>query len=91
VEYNGEQHYTTGHFSMSREDLVKMVRRDRYKEQVCKEVGVDLIVVPYTVSGYANIARYINKRLPGAPQDGHSLDAGCAYMPPVSYTLYAGL
>ena len=47
-EYNGRQHYQEGHFGMDSEKLKKRIRDDECKERLCKEHGVDLMIVKYT-------------------------------------------
>jgi hypothetical protein len=50
VEYNGVQHYKfTGIFHDTDEDFESQQRRDHYKREQCKELGITLIIVPYTV------------------------------------------
>lgn len=45
-EYNGEQHYQlVEHWS---DDLEAQQERDLRKQRICREFGVDLIVIPYT-------------------------------------------
>lgn len=64
VEYNGEQHYIWPHkFYPKLEDFKKQVRRDKYKEHMCKTLGIHLIIVPYTVK-HDDIRNYIIERLP---------------------------
>lgn len=50
VEYNGVQHYRyTSVFHKSKKDFIAQLRRDDYKKRACKEVGITLINVPYTI------------------------------------------
>jgi hypothetical protein len=51
VEYNGAQHY---HFNKmmhrdSRDRFQNQQYRDYIKMNICRDLGIDLIVVPYTV------------------------------------------
>lgn len=57
IEYNGVQHYEpTAHFNMDRDSVNKQAERDVIKAKLCKDNGIKLIVVPYTVdSGYKDI------------------------------------
>lgn len=49
-EYNGKQHYVfTPHFHKTHKDFADQVERDRLKAVLCKENGITLISVPYTV------------------------------------------
>ena len=67
VEYNGPQHYHWPNFTgQKREDYLSQVRRDALKVARCREEGVTLIVVPYTVT-HKHIASYILERLPRDP------------------------
>jgi hypothetical protein len=50
VEYNGRQHYEVSAFHHQRpEDLQRQQQNDARKEALCKEHGVTLITVPYTI------------------------------------------
>jgi hypothetical protein len=50
IEYSGKQHYEyTPYFHKDRKAFEDQVFRDKLKEQKCKENGIDLIVVPYTI------------------------------------------
>lgn len=50
-EINGIQHYRySPHFHRSEEDFQKQLARDRYKTRICREKGIVLIEVPYTVT-----------------------------------------
>lgn len=49
-EYSGRQHYKyVSAFHSSETDLHEQVKRDTLKAQLCKENGIHLIVIPYTV------------------------------------------
>jgi hypothetical protein len=50
VEYNGVQHYKySPYFHKSNEHFMNQKYRDDMKRRICKEHGVTLIEVPYTV------------------------------------------
>lgn len=50
IEYNGRQHYDyTPHFHSSKDAYYNTRYRDDMKSRLCKENGVNLIIVPYTV------------------------------------------
>jgi hypothetical protein len=64
VEYNGEQHYKwPNNFSMSKEEFINQMRRDKLKTSLCDKLGIYLIVVPYTVP-HEEIPAYIVSLLP---------------------------
>lgn len=49
-EYNGRQHSEyPNNFHKTREEFDNQVERDLYKYSRCKELGIDLILIPYTV------------------------------------------
>lgn len=50
-EYHGIQHYEQVDFFYSRGDmnLNDRIERDRLKEKMCVEKGIDLLVIPYTI------------------------------------------
>lgn len=59
VEYNGEQHYNyTPYFHSSKEAFYNLKFKDDLKKRLCKEHGIQLIIVPYTVS-FSDIEKYI--------------------------------
>jgi hypothetical protein len=50
VEYNGIQHYKfTPYFHKNNEHFLNQKYRDFMKRALCKETGINLIEVPYTV------------------------------------------
>lgn len=50
LEYNGEQHYKFPNtFHRTRDEFDAQIRRDELKKTKCKERGVLLIIVPYTL------------------------------------------
>uniref|UniRef100_A0A6C0CIV7 Uncharacterized protein n=1 Tax=viral metagenome TaxID=1070528 RepID=A0A6C0CIV7_9ZZZZ len=47
-EYNGRQHYEfPNSFHKTRDEFDRQVERDAIKVKVCREMGVDLVVIPY--------------------------------------------
>lgn len=51
VEYNGIQHYeVTKPFHKSKDDLIAQQKRDAFKAVKANELGIDLLVIPYTVN-----------------------------------------
>lgn len=51
VEYNGEQHYKyIPHFHRTKDAFYNIKYRDDMKNRLCKENGITLITVPYTIS-----------------------------------------
>lgn len=63
LEYNGSQHYHFNPFyHQTQEGFEKQLQRDKFKRKKCKELGIFLISVPYTVP-YTEIESYILKKL----------------------------
>jgi len=63
VEYNGEQHYRiVKPFTNSEEELKAIKERDLLKVQLCRDNGVRLITIPYTIPS-SKFATYITKIL----------------------------
>jgi len=66
-EYNGCQHYhfiPGGFFHPRGEiDFKNQQKRDRFKEIKCKEAGIKLFVVPYTIKGVEAKEEFIRKCL----------------------------
>lgn len=63
VEYNGQQHYKyIPYFHKNKESFLNQKYRDLLKEKMCKENGVNLISVPYTVK-LENIEMFLIKEL----------------------------
>jgi hypothetical protein len=61
VEYNGIQHYVYPNpFHQTQAEFEAQLRRDRYKVEQCKAVGVRLVVVPFTIKR-ANIESYLQQ------------------------------
>lgn len=49
-EYNGIQHYVwPNKFHKKKAEFVAQVARDKFKEARCKELGITLLIIPYTV------------------------------------------
>ncbi len=63
VEYNGQQHYQYNKFfHRNREHFLNQKYRDDMKRRICKEMGITLIEVPYTVK-IENIEKYLLNEL----------------------------
>jgi hypothetical protein len=63
VEYNGAQHYKyTPYFHRNKEAFANQKYRDEMKRTKCKENGIFLIEVPYTVS-HEKIPNYLETEL----------------------------
>lgn len=63
LEYNGKQHYVYPNYWHRSEGQFKQQQyRDKQKERICREKGITLIKVPYTV-GRRNIPSFIVKKL----------------------------
>lgn len=63
AEYNGEQHYKYIPFMhKNKEAFLNQKYRDDMKYRICKEKGIDLIIIPYTVK-INNIYSYITDQL----------------------------
>lgn len=61
VEYNGRQHYQyTPHFHKNYESFRLQQYRDEIKRRLCKDNGITLVEVPYTVR---NIPKYLHSKL----------------------------
>lgn len=64
VEYNGEQHYKfLKFFHKTEADFKEQQYRDDVKKQICRNKGITLITVPYTVR-LDDIPQYIEDRIP---------------------------
>ena len=63
-EYNGKQHYEEIDFFYSRGDtnLYDRIQRDKLEEQLCKELGITLLIIPYTVDS-KNLVFFIAEEL----------------------------
>lgn len=71
-EYNGEQHYNSNHrFNKSQADFVAQVERDNLKVDICDQLGIYLITIPYNVKK-EDIERYIRYYLPEAVMARHN-------------------
>ena len=60
IEYNGAQHYVFNNMMHqgSRDRFQNQQYRDYMKKTMCRENGIDLIIVPYTVK-HEDIATYL--------------------------------
>lgn len=60
-EYNGIQHYEfPNRFHRTIDEFKIQQENDRFKEARCRELGIDLIVIPYTVK---DLERFIREKL----------------------------
>lgn len=65
VEYSGAQHYKyVPYFHKNKEAFLNQKYRDDMKRRICREYGVNLIEVPYTVK-LPEIREYLVKNLKG--------------------------
>lgn len=63
IEYNGIQHYKyTPYFHASKDAFYNTKYRDEMKQRLCKNNGIKLIVVPYTVK-VNEIEDYLKSRI----------------------------
>jgi hypothetical protein len=63
-EYNGEQHYKFPNtFHKTEEEFNNQVKRDKFKAKKCKELGIHLIEIPYTI-GVDQLENFINQSVP---------------------------
>jgi hypothetical protein len=61
IEYSGRQHYEyVPHFHKDHNAFLEQKYRDEIKEKKCKENGIKLIIVPYTVK-HKDIQSFIYK------------------------------
>jgi hypothetical protein len=61
IEYSGRQHYEyVPHFHKDINAFLEQKYRDEVKEKKCKENGINLIIVPYTVK-HKDIEHFIYK------------------------------
>lgn len=64
VEYNGIQHYKWPNFTnQSKEAFFEQSRRDKFKVDRCRDLGIYLLIVPYSVQHHL-IPEYILSNLP---------------------------
>lgn len=50
VEYSGRQHYEyVPYFHRNKEAFLNQKYRDHMKAQICKEQGINLVIIPYSV------------------------------------------
>lgn len=62
-EYNGKQHRVFPNvFHETENEFIKQQERDKYKMKRCKELGINLIIIPDTVKT-KNIKKYILSKL----------------------------
>jgi hypothetical protein len=64
LEYNGEQHYVfPNNFHKNKEEYLSQVERDMFKMEKCREMGLNLMIIPYLVS-HDNLRTYILNNIP---------------------------
>lgn len=62
VEYNGQQHYYYNpYFHKSFQDFLDIKERDLFKKKMCKQSGIKLIVVPFSVQNSEIESFILNK------------------------------
>jgi hypothetical protein len=62
-EYNGQQHYVfPNRWHATREAFDNQIRRDMFKQEMCRRAGITLISIPYTVP-HAQLYEYISSRV----------------------------
>ena len=70
VEYNGQQHYKyLPYFHKNKESFLNQKYRDNMKKQMCKEKGVCLIEVPFSVK-LNDIEQYLIREI---QKNGYSI------------------
>ena len=57
IEYNGKQHYEPIDFFGGQEGFEKNVKRDKIKENYCKENNITLIKIPYFADVYEELEK----------------------------------
>lgn len=63
AEYSGSQHTVySQYWQQSYEDFFQLVARDKLKYDLCKAHGIDLLIIPHTVS-FKNLEKYIREEL----------------------------
>lgn len=63
-EYNGEQHYKLVQmFHKSPARLAEQQANDKFKKEKCEELGILLIIIPYTLNSYKAIRKFIINEL----------------------------
>ena len=63
LEYHGINHYRfIPFFHKTRQAFEESIVRDNYKLEMCKKLGITLIVVPYTTS-HDKICSFVNREL----------------------------
>jgi|GEM_PF-6259608 putative intron-encoded nuclease len=62
IEYNGEQHYkdSSGYF---KDTLEITQKRDKLKKEYCKDKGIELLIIPYTITDKKEMEKMILKFL----------------------------
>jgi hypothetical protein len=64
VEFNGEQHYKfVPWFHQKEDNFIKQQIRDTEKIDKCREIGVNLIIVPFTCTNFKDVETCIREQL----------------------------
>lgn len=65
-EYNGIQHYEfVEFFHRSQEEFMRRKEIDVYKQTLCNEKGINLIIIPYTITTDSELIHFIHEKLVG--------------------------
>lgn len=65
IEYDGEFHYIESRFRNSKRSLKENRKRDAVKDKFCKDSGIPLIRIPYTVTDIENyLVKELTKYIP---------------------------
>lgn len=62
IEYDGQQHYNNSAIFPGA-NLANQKRRDEVKDKYCKQQGINLIRLPYTISNPHDINDFLNSKL----------------------------
>ncbi|WP_052728592.1 hypothetical protein [Domibacillus tundrae] len=63
-EYNGIQHYQfIKFFHKTEEDFIKRRADDKRKQKMCNELGINLIIIPYTLENDESLFSFICEKL----------------------------
>lgn len=64
IEYDGAQHYRPVDWFGGKASFDKQKKRDKLKDQYCKDHGIKLIRIPYTVTTVKQIKEILSKYIP---------------------------
>ncbi|MED3554088.1 hypothetical protein [Cytobacillus praedii] len=63
-EYNGIQHYEyVEFFHRTQQEFKRRIETDVHKLNLCKEKGINLIIIPYTITTDSDLIQFIHKKL----------------------------